>query len=114
MGNIDIGIYLRQRRISLGLSLEQIANYCGVSKSTVSRWENGKIDEIKRGHIYLLSKKLHIPVEVILGLQTTEHIEPADIVLKREKIINLLLQMKNKDQIEQVEKFINTFILDNK
>lgn len=112
MGNIDIGIYLRKRRISLELSLEQIANYCGVSKSTVSRWENGKIDEIKRGHIYLLAKKLYIPVEVILGLENTENVEPANIVLKREKIIHLLSQINDYEKIEQVEKFINTFILD--
>ena len=112
MGNIDIGRYLRERRINLKLSLEQVANYCGVSKSTVSRWENGFIDKIKRGHIYLLSKKLYLPVEIILGLDTPERIEPAEIILKREKIINDIQKMKDIKELEQVEKFINTFIYD--
>lgn len=110
MSSYDIGKFLKDRRISLNLSLNQIAIYCGVSKSTVSRWESGFIDKIKRGHIYMLSQKLRIPVEIILGLETNQEIEPADIVLKREEITNNVNNIKNLEDLENIITYINVFI----
>ena len=35
---------LKDRRIELGLTMDEVANIVGVSKSTVSKWESGHIE----------------------------------------------------------------------
>lgn len=59
---------LKQRRKELGMTLEEIGDIVGVGKSTVRKWENGQIDNMKRDKIALLAKALHIsPLELIYG-----------------------------------------------
>lgn len=50
--------YLKDRRIELGLSQKEIADYVGVSEATVSRWETGNIANMRRDRIASLSKVL--------------------------------------------------------
>ena len=40
---MDIGHIINQRRLFLGLTLEDVGNAVGVSKSTVKKWEDGYI-----------------------------------------------------------------------
>lgn len=58
---------LQTRRTELGLTLADVAEACGVSESTVSRWESGNIGDMKRSRIAALSKILKIPPSVIVG-----------------------------------------------
>ena len=52
----------------LNLTLEEIGNAVGVSKSTVKKWENGFISNMKRDKISALAKILNInPVTLITG-----------------------------------------------
>ena len=61
-------INLEQRRKELGLTLEEVGRYVGVSKSTVKKWETGYIDNMKRDKIALLANALQIePVSLITG-----------------------------------------------
>lgn len=113
MTDLEIGQLLRERRLALSLSLEYIGSCCGVSKSTVSRWETGNISKIKRSHIYLLSKILFLPVETILGVETNKKIIPANIV-KKILEISQKLNKCSMEQLKEVDKFIDTFILDDK
>lgn len=62
--NIDF----EKRRKELGLTLEEVGNYVGVSKSTVKKWETGFIDNMKRDKIALLAKILKISPLSILGI----------------------------------------------
>jgi len=59
---------LRQRRIELDLTLEQVGDICGVGKSTVRKWENGMINDIGRSKIVLLAKALKVSPLFILDL----------------------------------------------
>ncbi|MBO5415138.1 MAG: helix-turn-helix transcriptional regulator [Clostridia bacterium] len=34
---------IKERRLELGLTLEEVANAVGVAKSTVKKWESGQI-----------------------------------------------------------------------
>lgn len=111
MDDKDIGRFIRNRRISLDISLEEIANVCGVSKSTVCRWETGGINKIKRSHIYLLSKILFVPAEKILGLETDIPIEDSKLILKRQSLENKLKLVNKIEDLEQIDKFIEAFIL---
>jgi len=51
---------LQQRRRELGLTLEEVGNIVGVSKSTVKKWESGYIKNMKRDKIALLAKALRV------------------------------------------------------
>lgn len=55
------------RRQELGLTLEEIAQKCGVGKSTVKKWESGYIKNMRRDKMALLAKALEISPLVLLG-----------------------------------------------
>ena len=70
---------LKSRRLELGMTLEDVGDYVGVGKSTVRKWENGMIDNMKRDKIALLAKALKIsPMEIIFD--TYDQSESADIL----------------------------------
>ncbi len=57
---------LKQRRLELNLTLEDIGNAVGVGKSTVRKWETGDIENMRRDKIYLLSKILQVPTSFFM------------------------------------------------
>ena len=67
---------LEKRRHELGLTLEEVGNYVGVSKSTVKKWETGYIDNMKRDKIALLAQILQISPLSILGIEENKPGEP--------------------------------------
>jgi transcriptional regulator with XRE-family HTH domain len=65
---MNIGEMIHNRRIELQLTLEDIGNAVGVSKSTVKKWEDGFISNMRRDKIAKLAKILKInPVSLITG-----------------------------------------------
>lgn len=67
MKYMNIKNLIKSRRKELGLTLADIAKACGVSEATVSRWESGNIDDMKRSRIASLSKVLKISPSIIVG-----------------------------------------------
>lgn len=61
--------FLKQRRVELGLTLEDVGKIVGVSKGTVQKWESGFIDNMKRDKIALLSNALKISPLKIIGCE---------------------------------------------
>ena len=51
---------IANRRKELGLTLEEVADKVGVSKSTVKKWESGYIKNMRRDNMALLADALHI------------------------------------------------------
>lgn len=63
---MSIGEKLKNQRLSLGMTLEEVGQAVGVGKSTVRKWENGMIKDMGRDKIAALSAVLRInPVELI-------------------------------------------------
>lgn len=67
---MEIGNLIYNRRKELGLTLEQIGDYVGVSKSTVKKWESGYISNMRRDKIALLAKILQIPPTDLINAET--------------------------------------------
>ena len=85
--NQRIGRILREKRESLGLSQQQVADYAKVTKSAVSRWENGEVSNMGRSKIQSVSEILRIsPVSIVLG----EDPEQNSIVPYKTKKVPLL------------------------
>lgn len=59
--------YIKNRRIELGLTLEEVATKVGVNKATVQRWESGLIANLRRDKIAALAKALETSPAFILG-----------------------------------------------
>ena len=81
---------LKERRLSLNLTLEQVGNFVGVGKSTVRKWENGLINNIGSDKIQKYAQILQIsPLDII----------NKEVVSKEERDIQKDLQK----MIEQLE-----------
>ena len=76
MKNNSIGKKLYARRKELSLTQKQIADYVGVTEATVSRWESGEIDNMRRDKIANLARVLKVSPLLIMGL--TEEETPTD------------------------------------
>ncbi len=64
--NINNGEKLKNRRLELGLTLEQVGDIVGVTKSTVRKWESGIIENMGRDKIPLLANALNVSPEFII------------------------------------------------
>lgn len=57
---MDIGQEIKRLRTERGMTLEQLGNQCGVGKSTVRKWENGMIKDMRRDKIEKLANALGV------------------------------------------------------
>ena len=64
---MEIKDIIKARRTELGYSMRDIAHRVGVSEATVSRWESGDIENMKRDKIKKLADALLISPGVIMG-----------------------------------------------
>lgn len=71
---INVGERLKNRRLELDLTLEEVGSLCGVSKSTVMKWENGEIENMKRDKIVLIAKALKVEPIYVLGIDDDQKI----------------------------------------
>lgn len=67
---------IREKRLSLGMTMKEVADKVGVSEATISRWESGEISNMRRGAISALAKALNISPNEIMGWEQPE--EDAD------------------------------------
>lgn len=97
---MDIGYLIHSRRLELNLTLEEIGNYVGVSKSTVKKWEDGYISNMKRDKISSLSKILKIsPVSLITGeLEEIKNINDIELNNHEKEVITAY---RSKPEMQQ-------------
>ncbi len=58
---------IKMLRLGRGLTLEQVADYVGVSKGTVQKWESGLIQNMKRDKIARLAEVLGTTPDYLIG-----------------------------------------------
>ena len=64
----SVGKLIYDRRTELGITQKEVADFVGVSEATVSRWESGHIDNMRRDRIAALSKILRMSPLAIMGI----------------------------------------------
>lgn len=72
--NIVIGNRIKQRRLSLGLTLGEVASKIGVAISTIQRYEAGTISKIKLPVIQAIAGALSVNPAWLIG--KSEDMEP--------------------------------------
>ena len=64
--------FIRNRRLELGKTLEDIGRAVGVSKGTVQRWESGNIANMRRDKIAKLATALEVSPTQLIGIENAE------------------------------------------
>lgn len=62
----NFGKLIHDRRLQLDMTLEQVGNIVGVGKSTVRKWEQGSITNVKRDKLVLLAKALQMDPSALI------------------------------------------------
>lgn len=57
---------IRMRRLELDMTMKELAMKVGVSEGTISRWESGDIENMKRDKIAALARALEVPPAVLM------------------------------------------------
>lgn len=98
---MNISNLIKNRRLELGLTMKEIANYVGVSEGTISRWESGEIKNMKRNKIAKLSQILKIsPLDLMGEIETAN----SDYTSHEKKLIEAY--RKNPQMQEAVDKLL--------
>lgn len=64
---MNIGQRIKERRIELEMSMEQLANKLGINRSTVYRYETGEIEKMPIGVIKPIAEALNTTPAYLLG-----------------------------------------------
>ena len=69
---MSIGKTIKEKRIELGLTQKEVADYIGVTEATVSRWESANISNMRRDRIAKLATILKMSPADIMGINSTK------------------------------------------
>lgn len=76
---MELGDRIRLKRLAVDKTLEDVAKIVGVSRQTLSRYENGIISNIPSDKIELLAKALQTTPGYLMGWETEPGFDPFDI-----------------------------------
>lgn len=91
------------RRKELGLTLDEVAAFVGVNKGTVSRWESGEIDNMRRDKIAKLAEVLKVSPLFIMGMKDASPAAPPPRTRKKGVKIPVLGTIAAGVPIEAIE-----------
>ena len=76
---MEIKDIIKSRRNELSMTMKELADKVGVSEGTISRWESGKISEMRRDKIYALANALGISPAIVMGWAEFESVPHPDL-----------------------------------
>jgi len=99
---MDISEKIRILRNNLGLTLEEVGNYVGVSKSTVRKWETGEIANMRRDKIARLAEVLQTTPEYLMGWSNSpdKNKKPADKISELQMQLFKKIEGFSEDQLQ--------------
>ena len=111
---MDTGSKIKDLRLSLGLTLEEVGNAVGVGKSTVRKWETGDIANMRRDKIAKLASALHTTPAYIMGWSDDpNHIIEKPAPISESELDNNLIKMLvglTPEELKQVDAFVQGLI----
>ncbi len=81
----DMGKKIYNLRTAQGMTLEELGNKVGVGKSTVRKWENGLIGNMRRDKVVKVAKALGTTPAYLLGWDNEEDCADPLLPLSREE-----------------------------
>lgn len=104
---MTIGERIHDLRLKNGLTLEEVGNAVGVSKSTVKKWEDGHIANMRRDRIAALARTLGVKSADIVGWNDGD----SATAIKREHLTYIFDRLNAAGQdrlVEDAEMLLNT------
>lgn len=100
---MTMGEQIKQLRLERNMTLEELGNKVGVGKSTVRKWENGMIANMRRDKIAKLASALGVSPAYLMGWEQLNEGEAlTDTVKKipgkREELISVYDQLSSGNQ----------------
>ena len=89
---------IKMRRLELDMTMKELAAKVGVSEGTISRWESGDIENMKRDKIAALAHALEVPPAVLMDWEEYD----AERV-QRSKEARRLYELALQSDIKNVE-----------
>jgi repressor LexA len=70
---MTMGEKIKNRRIELGLTVDQVAEKLHINRATVYRYENNSIEEMSISVVKTLAKVLHVTPQYLMGWSDENH-----------------------------------------
>lgn len=99
---MDMGQKIYNLRTQKGMTLEELGNLVGVGKSTVRKWENGMIANMKRDKILKVSEALGTSPAYLMGWEESVSSSDNSLTKRDERDIkkdldSLMEKLKNQE-----------------
>ncbi len=72
LSDIEIAKRIKQIRNDLGLTLQELAELSGISKSSLQRYEKGDVDKMPLSKITELAKSLKVTESYLVGMESKD------------------------------------------
>lgn len=93
---------INELRVKHGYTIEKLAELVGVSKATISKWENGYVDNMRQNNVGRLAKVFGVSPTYILGYDEEDSIRESEFTTKYEQL--------SEDQKILIDNLIETFL----
>lgn len=102
----DLKDLIRERRLEIGKTLEQVGREIGVAKATVQRWESGEIKDMRRDKLVSLARALDTTPAYLMGWEP--NVEPATARSSVSVSINVYGTVPAGVPVEAIEDIVDT------
>lgn len=105
----DTGSIIKKLRLDNNMTLEQLGDKVGVGKSTVRKWENGMIANMRRDNIAKIAEVFNVSPAYLIGVDNNmSPISGRNNEKKKGVTINVLGRVAAWIPIEAIENIIDT------
>lgn len=77
---MDMAGRIKERRVAMGYTQEELGEKIGVQKSAIAKYENGRVKNLKRGVIAKLADALQCSPTYLMGLEENNDIKLSNIM----------------------------------
>lgn len=109
---MEMGKKIYNLRIEKGMTLEDVGEKCGVGKSTVRKWENGMIANMRRDKVAKLADALGCSPAYLMGWEDNLTEENEDVIvdiMSDTELLELIKTVKLDKELRDCIKKINSF-----
>ena len=82
----EMGRRINQKRTECQMTLEDLGKILQVSKSTISKWENGAVEDIPRRHIAKMAELFHCKPSWLMGMDDASKVTLTYEAPNKEKV----------------------------
>lgn len=109
---MTVGERIKSLREKQGMTLEELGNKVGVGKSTVRKWENGMIENMRRDKIAKLASALGVTPLYLMGWDNQNAVLPSNVSVPAARPVPILGTICAGDGIYAEQNFSGYFFVD--